>query len=135
MKNIEQKLLHKNTNPTSMRLLIYDYLAKQQHAVSLTEIENYFEKADRVTIYRTLKTFEEKGLVHSVPENNTTKYILCDDDCDEQTHQDWHLHFYCKICKTTTCKEDFILPQNNLTDYRIDEIKFFAKGICEKCLQ
>lgn len=133
-KDIEQKLLHKNTNPTSMRILVYDFLDKQQEALSLSQIENHFYNADRITIYRTLKTFEEKGIVHSIQENTTTKYILCDDGCDEKTHKDWHLHFYCKICKRTTCKEDFLMPQNQKMNYRIDEIKLFAKGICESCL-
>lgn len=134
-KNIEQKLLSKNTNPTSMRILVYDFLEQQQTAMSLSEIESHFYKADRVTIYRTLKTFEEKGIVHSIQENTTTKYILCHDECDEQTHKDWHLHFYCKICKQTTCKEDFIIPQNGSQNYRIDELKLFGKGICENCLK
>jgi len=134
-KSIEQKLLQKNTNPTSMRILVYDFLEQQQVAMSLSEIESHFYKADRVTIYRTLKTFEEKGIVHSIQENTTTKYILCDDGCNENTHKDWHLHFYCKICKYTTCKEDFVIPQSEARDYRIDEIKLFGKGICENCLK
>lgn len=134
-KNIEQKLLSKNTNPTSMRILVYDFLEQQQTAISLSEIESHLYKADRVTIYRTLKTFEEKGIVHSIQENTTTKYILCHDECDGQTHKDWHLHFYCKICKQTTCKEDFIIPQDTHQEYRIDEIKLFGKGICENCLK
>lgn len=133
-KNIEQKLLNKNTNPTSMRILVYDFLEQQEAAMSLTEIENNFYKADRVTIYRTLKTFEENGIVHSIQENHTTKYILCDDGCNEKTHKDWHLHFYCKICKQTTCKEDFIIPPTTNQEYRIDEIKLFGKGICQNCL-
>lgn len=134
-KSIEQKLLQKNTNPTSMRILVYDFLEQQQVAMSLSEIESHFYKADRVTIYRTLKTFEEKGIVHSIQENTTTKYILCDDECNENTHKDWHLHFYCRICKYTTCKEDFVIPQSEARDYRIDEIKLFGKGICENCLK
>lgn len=134
-KNIEQKLLSKNTNPTSMRILVYEFLEQQQTAMSLSEIESHFYKADRVTIYRTLKTFEEKGIVHSIQENTTVKYILCHDGCDENTHKDWHLHFYCKICKQTTCKEDFIIPQNGSQNYRIDELKLFGKGICENCLK
>jgi len=130
----EKKLLDKNTNPTSMRILVYDFLEQQQTAVSLTEIENYFDKADRITIYRTLKTFEDKGIVHGIQENNTTKYMLCHDGCSENTHKDRHLHFYCKVCKQTTCKEDFLIPDSKTQGYRIDEIRFFAKGICENCL-
>lgn len=135
MQDTEKKLLEKHTAPTSMRILVYDFLSGQSVALSLTEIEDHFYKADRVTIYRTLKTFEEKGIVHGIQENNTTKYILCHDGCDEQTHKDWHLHFYCKICKQTTCKEDFTVPEKQAHAYRIDEIRLFAKGICEHCLE
>jgi len=131
----ENKLIGKNTKPTSMRILVYDFLSSQQVALSLSEIENYFENADRTTIYRTLKTFEEKGIVHSIQENATTKYILCHDECSEKTHKDWHLHFYCKICKQTTCKEDVTFPEDFRTTFRIDEIKLFAKGICHECLE
>lgn len=131
----EKKLIAKKVKPTSMRILVYDYLEGQQAALSLAEIERYFENADRITLYRTLKSFEEKGLVHSIQENNTSKYKLCQDECDEHTHKDWHLHFYCKICRQTTCKEDFILPDNAGADYRIDEFRFFAKGICENCME
>ncbi|MBX2951120.1 MAG: transcriptional repressor [Leadbetterella sp.] len=133
-RNTEKKLEDKNTKPTSMRILVYDFLSSQNSALSLSEIERHFEHADRVTLYRTLKTFEEKGVVHSIQENNTTRYKLCNDDCNENTHKDLHLHFYCKICKQTTCKEDIILPQNLEGNFRIDEIRFFAKGICENCL-
>lgn len=130
----EQKLNQKNTRPTSMRILVYDFLAAQSEAMSLADIESHLEKTDRITLYRTLKTFEEKGIVHSVQENATTKYTLCADDCDEDTHRDWHLHLYCKMCKKTTCREDFVLPDMPATPYRIDEVRFFAKGICEDCL-
>lgn len=133
-KAIEDKLTLKNTRPTSMRILVYDFLSKEQVALSLSEIENYFDQADRTTLYRTLKTFEEKGIVHSIQEEHTTKYILCHDDCDENTHKDWHLHFYCKICKQTTCKEDVLISNNIAENFRVDEIRFFAKGICEKCM-
>lgn len=127
------KLMNKQTKPTSMRILVYDFLASQSVALSLSEIESQFYNADRITIYRTLKTFEEKGIVHSVQENQTSKYILCADDCNEHTHKDWHLHFYCKMCKQTTCKEDFSLPVGD-GNFRIDEVRLFAKGICENCL-
>lgn len=131
---IENKLRDKNTKPTSMRILVYDFLASQAIALSLSEIEAHFYPADRITLYRTLKTFEEKGIVHSIQENNTSKYILCDDECNEDTHKDWHLHFYCKICKQTTCRADinFSAPSNN--SVRIDEVRLFAKGICENCM-
>lgn len=133
-KDTENKLTDKNTKPTSMRILVYDFLADQKMALSLTEIEEQLYYADRTTIYRTLKTFEKKGIVHSIQENTTSKYKLCNDECDENTHKDWHLHFYCKICKQTTCRENIVLKENFKGDFRIDEVRLFAKGICENCL-
>lgn len=38
-KDTENKLLNKNTKPTSMRILVYDFLAAQKVALSLSEIE------------------------------------------------------------------------------------------------
>lgn len=133
-KKIEDKLINKNTRPTSMRILVYDFLSNQNLALSLSEIEDGFDAVDRITVYRTLKTFEEKGIVHSIQENNTSKYKLCHDECNENTHKDWHLHFYCKICKQTTCKEDVVVANDIAGGFRIDEIRFFAKGICEECM-
>lgn len=134
MKDIEIKLEKKNTKPTSMRILVYDFISQQKTALSLSEIEEHFYNADRITIYRTLKTFEEKGIIHSIQENNTTKYVLCSDDCNELTHKDLHLHLYCKLCKQTTCQENVSIPQPSETNFRIDEIRFFAKGICSACM-
>lgn len=134
-KDTESRLIDKNTKPTSMRILVYDLLNSQEAALSLSEVESHFENADRTTIYRTLKTFEEKGIVHSIQENTTTRYKLCHDSCSESTHKDRHLHFYCKICKQTTCKEEIAFPETPDTNFRIDEIRLFAKGICEHCLE
>jgi Fur family ferric uptake transcriptional regulator len=130
---IENKLQAKNTKPTSMRLRVYSVLERQNAALSLAEVEEKFHLADRITIYRTLKTFEEKGIVHSIQENGTTKYKLCADECSEETHKDWHLHFYCKICKRTTCLYDAVVPSSVQGNFKIDEIRFFAKGICAQC--
>ena len=131
----EDKLLDKNTKPTNMRILVYDFLAEQKGALSLSEIEAHFFHADRTTIYRTVKTFEEKGLVHSIREHNTSKYKLCEDDCNEEMHHDAHLHLYCKICGQTTCREEFKIPDMAHFPFRIDDVELFAKGICGYCLK
>ena len=63
METIEQVLESKNIRVTAMRMLIYKFLAEKEIAVTLSDIENAFEKADRTTLYRTIKTFEEKDIV------------------------------------------------------------------------
>ncbi len=131
----EQILASKKISPTAMRMLTLDFLLKQSAAVSLSDIENYFFRSDRITLYRTLKTFEKKGLIHSIQENNTTRYSLCQDTCTENFHQDYHLHFYCTQCKKTFCLEQVDLSKIQFpSNFNLQELRFFAKGICENCL-
>src|SRR5690606_10065321 len=61
-KDTENRLTEKNTKPTSMRILVYDFLVAQKTALSLSEIEEQLAYADRITIYRTLKPLRKKVL-------------------------------------------------------------------------
>lgn len=134
-KATEEAFLGTNIRPTTMRILIYEYMETVTAALSLAEIEKYFHKADKVTIYRTLQTFQEKGLVHKILDENVAKYKLCDESCGKDDHNDRHLHFYCKMCKETTCRDEIILSKTLEDNIQIDEIQILAKGICEKCLK
>src|SRR5262249_27191131 len=67
------------------------------------------EKFDRVTIYRTLQTFVEKGIVHAIPTaDNSIRYALCKDQCSEGHHHDHHVHFLCTNCQVTYCLDDVV---------------------------
>ncbi|MBZ4043729.1 Fur family transcriptional regulator [Flavobacterium hibisci] len=134
-KSTEDVFKDKDIRLTTMRILIYEYLETVTAALSLAEIEKYFHKADKVTIYRTLQTFLENGLVHKILDENTTKYKLCAEICSQENHKDMHLHFYCKKCHETTCKDEIVFPENIDSRLQIDEIQILAKGICDKCLK
>lgn len=135
METIEQVLESKNIRVTAMRLLIYKYLAKKQVAVTLTDIENAFAKADRTTLYRTIKTFEEKGIAHQIDDGTgIVKYALCEQDCNCEIETDLHLHFHCNICNETVCLTEHKIPQIKVPDGFISEnINLVVKGICDKC--
>ncbi|HEY9115082.1 MAG TPA: transcriptional repressor, partial [Bacteroidales bacterium] len=76
-KNIDNKLYSKNIKPTAMRQLVLQVLTEQKTAISLPELERKFEKADKATLYRTLKTFEKHKLIHSIDDGSgTLKYAL-----------------------------------------------------------
>ena len=131
---IEKKLTQKDIPITPMRMIVLDALMKSSQAISLSEFEELLQQSDRSTIYRTLKTFEKKGLIHSIQENNTTQYLMCHDDCDESQHYDYHLHFYCTQCKKTTCLEEVRFESIHFPEnYLIKELKFVANGICKDC--
>ncbi|QQU04143.1 Fur family transcriptional regulator [Myroides odoratus] len=134
MKNIEEALLAKNIKPTAMRILVLKFLKQQQGAVSLADIENSFDQSDRVTIYRTVKTFESKGLLHSITANNVTQYALCSSSCSEDSHRDTHLHFICKQCKKTICLTQVAIPTIEIPEgFELSDIEVVAHGICEGC--
>lgn len=135
METIEQLLESKNIRVTAMRLLIYKFLAYKQVAVTLSDIENAFDKADRTTLYRTIKTFEEKDMVHQIDDGTgITKYALCEKDCNCEIGTDLHLHFHCNNCQETICLTDHKIPQIKVPEGFVTEnVNMVVKGICDKC--
>lgn len=130
-----KRLEAKQINPTAMRLLVLEFLARQRAAITLIDLENGLDHSDRVTIYRTLKTFEEKGMVHRIDDGTgAAKYALCPEECGTQHHHDLHIHFYCTTCKETTCLPSVGIPDVRLPEsFRLSEISLVAKGTCDKC--
>lgn len=135
--NIEAMLTRKNINPTAMRLLVLDFLLKQSSAISLTDLEKGLDPSDRITLYRALKKFEEKGLVHSIDDGSgATKYALCENDCEAGHHHDLHVHFFCNTCRETSCLPKHHIPQIALPDgFKSEEVNLIVKGVCNKCVQ
>jgi Fur family ferric uptake transcriptional regulator len=133
--HLEAILSAKGINPTAMRLLVLEYLLEQPTAVSLQDLENGFHHADRITLYRTLKTFEEKGLIHAIKDGtDTTKYALCTDSCTGGEHYDLHLHFYCTSCKETYCLPKTKVPEVVLPNrFVVSELNLTARGVCDRC--
>jgi Fur family transcriptional regulator, ferric uptake regulator len=132
---LESILSEKQINPTTMRLLVLEYLLLQTAAVSLQDLERDFQYADRITLYRTLKTFEEKGLIHNIKDGTgATKYALCTEACSEGEHYDLHLHFNCTRCGETFCLPKTQIPEIALPNkFVVEELNLTAKGICDRC--
>lgn len=136
-KNFEDILQQKKISPTAMRLLVLDHLTKQISAISLTDLELGMQRTDRVTLYRTIKTFEEHGLVHKIDDGSgVAKFALCQDSCEAGDHKDLHIHFYCNNCKETFCLPKSKIPQVELPEkYQSQEMELTVKGICARCSQ
>lgn len=135
VKNIDLFLKKKQIRPTAMRILIYDFLFNQKVATSLSDIEQAFDKSERTTLYRTLKTFEENGIVHTIDDGSSvTKYALCEENCRCDVETDLHLHFHCSQCNETVCLTNHKIPQINLPEgYLAEDVNLVVKGVCEKC--
>ena len=134
MKDTDDKLTSRNIKPTAMRELVLDILTVQTAAISLSDLEQNFHKSDKVTLYRTLKTFEEKKLIHSIDDGTgAVKYALCKETC--QCHpEELHVHFYCLKCQHTFCLSDIPIPSINLpVNFSIENINMVVKGVCSNC--
>ncbi len=134
-KELEDILIAKQISQTAMRLLVLEFLLKQKSAISLSDLEKEFDHSDRTTLYRTLKTFEEKGMIHNIKDGTeSVKYAMCEADCKDGIHYDMHLHFYCTKCKELFCLPKTEMPQVNLPkNFQLEEVSLVARGICNTC--
>lgn len=135
MKDIEQHLERRKIKPTAMRLLVLDFIMKHKHAVSLKDLETGLESTDRVTLFRTLRTFEEHKIIHSIDDGSgSVKYAICNDTCECDYPQDVHVHFHCKICNETQCLPKVKVPAMNLpAGFAPEEANVVVKGVCSNC--
>jgi Fur family transcriptional regulator, ferric uptake regulator len=135
MLNLEAILKKNNVKPTAMRLLVLQFLLNKKVAISLTDLENYFIKSDRTTLYRTLKTFTDSELAHKIEDGTgISKYALCEENCHCDIDIDLHLHFHCKKCNETTCLPEYKIPQINVPEgFLTEDISLIVTGICNKC--
>jgi len=135
MEKIVQLLESKGIRPTAMRLMTYKRLAELEVAISLGDLEKDFKVSERSTLFRTIKTFEEKAIVHQIEDGTgVVKYALCEENCECEVGNDLHLHFHCNNCNETVCLTEHKIPHISLPDgYITEDINLVVKGICEKC--
>ena len=135
-KKIDEILKKNQLSITGGRRKILELFLQQDGALSHSDIEKRAgEKFDRVTVYRTLQTFLEKGLIHSIPTaDNSIRYALCKDECSGGHHRDDHVHFICNTCGNTVCLEDVSVPEIKLPrGYVTEQVEMLVSGVCRIC--
>lgn len=99
-----------------------------------TEIQELFQDTDRVTLYRTIETLLEKGIIHKAyNEDRDTYYALCGSTCTNESHSHNHIHFECVTCSQVTCKELTNPVEVMIPNTEILEVHVAVKGICSGC--
>ncbi|GJM62402.1 MULTISPECIES: Fur family transcriptional regulator [Persicobacter] len=108
----------------------------KREALSHPEIEAILsDDYDRVTLYRTLNSFEESGIIHRViDDGGAARYATCSGGCETHEHHDNHVHFKCKVCGKVRCLEETEIPTIALSpDYVAEEINLLVLGKCPDC--
>ncbi len=133
---IENKLRTQDVKPTAMRILVLRTLFNSRSAMSLSDIEQQFDQADRTTLYRTLKTFESKKIIHKIDDGtNAPKFAVCVEGC-ECNPEDLHIHFHCTNCEETYCLNNISIPTIELPNqFTLNQINMVVKGLCDDCSQ
>lgn len=133
---IAEILKHSQLSVTDNRLNILSLFIEKGKALSHGDIEKLSGKHfDRVTIYRTLQTFVDKGIIHTIPTaDNSIMYALCKEACSEGHHHDDHVHFICETCGTTYCLDNVTIPSVNVPkDFFVHQTNVLVNGICKDC--
>lgn len=137
-RDIRDILKRNQLSVTASREKILQLFLEHPGALAHGDIEKLAgEKFDRVTVYRSLQTFVEKGIIHTIPTaDNSIRYALCKDDCEAGHHHDHHIHFVCNRCHNTYCLDDIVTPDVRLpSGYTSEHIEMVVEGICKQCSQ
>ncbi len=121
---------------TSSRSKILNLFIKKAQALSYSDIEKEISTSfDRVTVYRTLKSFLDRGVIHKVlDDGGALKYALCNEHCQDEDHHHDHVHFKCTHCGETKCLDDVEIPSVKLPrGYKVKEQNLLIRGTCQKC--
>jgi Fur family transcriptional regulator, ferric uptake regulator len=125
-----------NLSITDSRKSILELFKLSKGALAHADIEKKSSaQFDRVTIYRTLQTFVDKGIIHTIPTaDNSVLYALCKDDCSAGDHHDNHVHFICDSCDTTYCLDHVTIPSVNLPKgFKSKQTDVVVSGVCKNC--
>jgi Fur family transcriptional regulator, ferric uptake regulator len=128
---------HQLSNTVS-REKILDLFLNSKGALAHGDIEKQTDDAfDRATIYRTLQSFTEKGIIHLIPTtDNSIQYALCKEACEEGHHHDNHVHFICSKCHKTICLDDVTIPSVKLPEgFEPKQSQMIVEGVCGECRQ
>ena len=136
MEQIADILKKNQLSITEGRKKILDLFLTSPGALAHADIEKNTDASfDRVTVYRTLQTFVEKGIIHNIPTtDNSILYALCKDNCEAGHHHDNHVHFICDVCDKTICMDHVSIPEVTLPKgFMQKQIDVVVSGICDEC--
>lgn len=133
--NLKSILKSHELRITDCRLDVMQFFLNEKSALSQGDLENQFTQYDRVTLYRTLNSFLDSGILHKIPnETGTATYGLCHDTCSPEHHDHNHIHFKCNSCGQIECLDEKVVPKVTVpAGYQIDGVNMIVDGICATC--
>lgn len=131
---LEEVLKRDGIRYTSSRKLIYDCIADQEGAMSLSDIEAALETVDKSTISRNLHFFLLSGIIHRIDDGTGIHKYAISPLNDEYNEVTCTTHFYCRKCGKTFCMDSVELPQLTMPEgFSAESKNVVIKGLCPSC--
>lgn len=129
-----EMLTRRSIRPTAMRMLILKTMMQAGRALSMSDLENELDTADKSTVFRTLTLFLSHRLIHSIDDGSgAVKYAVCQNSCSCAV-RDLHMHFNCLRCHKTYCLEQREVPDVSLpSGFTLQSVNCVLKGLCPDC--
>jgi Fe2+ or Zn2+ uptake regulation protein len=113
------------------RIKIIEALMEQRRPLTGREllVKLGSEAVDSASVYRTLNTFFELGVVHRIEgSDNINRFAL-------NRGGKVHPHFTCRTCGRMECLEEMDCPSLNFDreGYLVERESFFLIGLCPRC--
>jgi len=133
--HIQHTLKAHNLRITNCRVDVLQAFQQNPAALSQGVLEDLFPQYDRVTLYRTLNSFLDSGILHKIPnDQGTATYALCQDACSADDHNHDHVHFKCNECGKLECLDEMIELQVKLpSGYQLSQVNLIVDGVCAEC--
>lgn len=119
---------------TPGRIALINIFLQERNPMTQQEIMRKLSKVklNYVSIYRSLETFVQGGIIHKVESGDRIwRFALGSEK--KQGHD--HPHFTCNQCGITECLDGTKIP-NTITlrkGYIIERKELYLKGLCPKC--
>lgn len=123
-----------NLSMTPQRMAIYEQLINSKNHPCSEEIyekvRNVFPDISLDTVYRTLSTFAEIGVIDIVEGYGEAKRY--DPDVDS------HHHFRCRQCNNIVdfnneAYDNLNIPKEFRNNFKVTNLRVVLEGICDKC--
>ncbi len=133
IKNVGEYLKKNGIKPSIQRMRIFQYLMDNHTHPTVDDIfQNLSPEMptlSKTTVYNTLNTFVRSNIIQEIIiEENEVRYDVVTEN---------HGHFKCKTCGEIMDFDVDLskIDLSKLGNVEIDEIHFYIKGVCEKCLE
>ncbi len=120
-----------NLQWTPVRKRIMTFLERKKRLLTAKDIMSFDRRLDKVTIYRTLESFRQAGLVKELFLATGEKAYELNDP------EDHHHHFRCEYCQEIyhlPCQFEHDLENwEHKTGFKFHNFDF--SGLCKKCVR